>query len=147
MLFVLCEHRNDDYFHEMSTFAVDNKMLCVTVWIDGSTIMIGPFFVPGETACYGCMTHREFSGIKFIKEHTRWLEQQQKASKISSGNISVLGDMAASLLVSYALAFVFKKHHLLPFGEMVVVESFPVNIEHHRLFSVMGCKVCDRTIY
>jgi bacteriocin biosynthesis cyclodehydratase domain-containing protein len=104
---------------------------------------IGPFVVPGETACYECLCARENSHLTDYGD-LRAREKMAPYGEAVSGFFpsmgSILGDLAAMELVKF-----YSGRMLYKVGQLIEVSLLAPSLTSRKVLRVPRCRACAAT--
>jgi len=113
---------------------------------EGESLMIGPLFVPGETACYHCLEMREESHLpyrhefQFIKQHVRLGE----ASHVQKAPLPLFWQkILSNFLVAEAIHLTSRLFFPTTYQTVLLFETRTWQLEHHTVLRVPFCPVCS----
>lgn len=106
--------------------------------------VVGPLFVPGQTACYMCLESRLRSNMRFHDEYEQLrdhLKEEQTASQ-PCGSLNafanVLAGFATVEVIKYLTAFATPKLG----GAFLSINWFNLNMEVHEVLRLPRCAFC-----
>jgi bacteriocin biosynthesis cyclodehydratase domain-containing protein len=121
----------------VSAFQVSLPWLQVLPF-DGLLAAVGPFYVPGETACYECFRARRASNVDYGRELLA-LEEVGVPLPAAAGLEQAVAGLAATLM----LRWLAHGDQFLP-GAWYALELEPQPaLEAHVLYRVPRCRVCS----
>jgi bacteriocin biosynthesis cyclodehydratase domain-containing protein len=105
---------------------------------DGLLAAVGPFYVPGETACYECFRVRRASNVDYGRE---FLALQEVGVPLPA--VAGLEQAVAGLAATVALRWLAHRDQFLP-GVWYALELEPQPaLEAHVLYRVPRCRACS----
>jgi bacteriocin biosynthesis cyclodehydratase domain-containing protein len=115
----------------------------LAVSLDANDIILGPLFVPGETACYRCLELREESRLPHPAEFQSFKEGLRAAWQPTLGDaappaLQIAGGMAAMEVMRIIGRFSFPA----TYQTMMVFRLHSFGTEAHTLLRVPFCDVC-----
>ena len=125
---------------DWNRYCVDNGIIFLPVTLTRAVGLVGPLYVPGETACYECLRARENANLDF-PELARAGEEVAFGGQMVNGfhplMASALGDYAAMELVKF-LSF------SLPWrvGELIEVNLLEPDLRARKVLRLPRCPVC-----
>lgn len=129
-------------FLRWNSFCVDNKLLFVPLLLKSMIGHLGPFIVPGETACYQCLVSRQGShaGNSDIDTITDYgVFQSQQMSGFHPSMATILGELAAfELMRMYSDTIPGRKA-----GRLLEVDLLASRITERAVLKVPRCTACS----
>lgn len=126
---------------EWNEFCVANGINYLPIVLEKMSGYIGPFVIPGETACYECLRARENSHIE-NPDQVRFAEKSAFQRQEVVGNLpsmaSILGDIAAVELIKFYSGITSPK-----VGRLIHVNLFTTEMISRKVLVVPRCSVCS----
>jgi bacteriocin biosynthesis cyclodehydratase domain-containing protein len=125
-----------------NSFCLDNKVLFVPLLLKSMIGHLGPFIVPGETACYQCLvsrqgSHASNSDIDTITDHEDF--QSQQVCGFHPSMATILGELAAfEIMRFYSDAIPGRKA-----GRLLEVDLLASRITERTVLKVPRCTACS----
>lgn len=145
--FVIAALRNvpQTVFAAINEICVQSELHWLRAYDNGSSIELGPYVNPHDTACFECMLVREISvGDHAVEEelYQRFLEGQPSTSGLAGESIA-LATQSASYLVQEAVRIVTAIEKPQLDGRVISFHS-DGNIDQNSFTRVPRCEVCSR---
>jgi len=105
---------------------------------------IGPLVVPGETACFQCLTLRMLAAAGDLgaeQEYIRYCSTHGSQGRHLNSHPSLL-QLAASVLAIELEGFCMARRVTTIQNGQWLVSACPLLVEHHRLLKIPGCPTC-----
>ena len=129
-------------FHEFNALCVNSGRHFLPVLLKNLVGYVGPFVVPGETACFECLQARQNSHLK-SPELVRAVEEsvfdRQQVVGFHPSMATVLGDIAAMELTKFYSG-------VLPswnIGTLIEVDLLDIRVTGHRVLRIPRCPICS----
>ncbi|PKH85433.1 TOMM precursor leader peptide-binding protein [Colwellia sp. Bg11-28] len=141
-LMVCCSDQpNINLFKEINQIGVKAKLPILFANLNGPKSIIGPFFMPGESSCFTCYTHRLAPNYNFVEEA---LALQDNIGNIVSSNTSkALYSLESSFhVISQVLKFHNKSFHLCLINEILELDLLDYQLDIRPVLRIPHCKDC-----
>lgn len=125
-----------------NALAVEHKWHCFPIFLKNLVGSIGPFIIPGETACFDCLCSREASHFKDLQVEQRVDECaffSQPFIGFAPAMTSILGELAAFELVKFYSGIVSGGNA----GSLIEVNLMRPMIKVRRVLKLPRCAVCS----
>jgi bacteriocin biosynthesis cyclodehydratase domain-containing protein len=105
---------------------------------NGRLAIVGPLYVPGETACYGCFRLRRAANVGFAEEF--WALEGAHATWGSTAALDALLAGAAGVLI---LRWLLVRDALLPGRFFTISFDDALTVRAHEVLRVPRCAACS----
>jgi len=143
-LYIACsDYEGHVTFRERNRSAVADRTPILFTSISETYVRIGPFVMPGETACFECFHHRMRANLAFREEFDSFVAYAAALEGSGVESHAQLYARLASVLVCAQVAnFLFGSLHHCAFDK--IMELCPVSGEMtlNRLLKLPRCPVC-----
>ena len=145
-LVIACsDYENGESFRDTNRRAVEDRSPILFACIAEMTIRIGPFVVPGETACYECFHHRLRANLSFREEFDAYLAQNVVLDTASTDSRTGLyARLGATLVASQAVGFLLGAMHCCVLDSVVELSPLAMELTRSRVLRLPRCEVCGR---
>nr|WP_290666656.1 TOMM precursor leader peptide-binding protein [Ardenticatena sp.] len=113
---------------------------------EGESLIIGPLFIPGETACYHCLEMREESHLpyrdefQFVKQHVRL----GAAAHVQKAPLPLFWQkILSNFLVAEAVHLMSHLFFPATYQTVLLFETRTWRLEHHVVLRVPFCPICS----
>ncbi|WP_281990193.1 TOMM precursor leader peptide-binding protein [Aquimarina aggregata] len=142
LMIVICDQEDHDFLQKMNAKAIQNKQpILFFRWFHRS-FKLGPFVVPGETACLNCAHQRELASSLFPNELLAYRSSGRDDLPVYNGG-PVLDQMAGALLTRQVLTILSGNYDLSEPSTMITVDPVLLNIKHSPILRIPRCRVCS----
>lgn len=129
------------FLREWNRYCVQTRREFLPVQLNRLVGYIGPFYIPGETACYECLWRRENANLPDpeARQMADWASQRAPGlNGYLSPMASVLGDFAAVEIVK-------RFSRILPYrvGDLLEVKMLAGEMTPRKVLKVPRCPVCS----
>jgi bacteriocin biosynthesis cyclodehydratase domain-containing protein len=140
LLLVVADFDDVDMFREANARAVGAEQAVSFVRWDQRRLLLGPFVVPGQTACLECALHRQRAACLHIDELDTWRRMSKSHPRYEGGQ--VLDGLVAAVADRHVTAI--RRGAWEVAGPGVVSLFDPVSFEHTRapVIRLPRCEVC-----
>jgi len=121
---------------------IKNQSVVFFRWISGK-FRIGPFVVPGETACLECAYQRELASNLFADEMKAYMACDEKELPKYEGG-PVLDNLAAALITREIMLILRGDYEIAGTSTIVTLDPLLLEIKHSSILRVPRCKVCSK---
>jgi len=131
------------WFPILNRLALAQRRPWLSVAIDADTVLLGPLFVPGETACFRCLELREESRLPHRTEFLAFKERITSGWRLSLGDaMPSAQQVAAGLAATEALRIVARLSFPATYQTMISLDLRTFASESHTLLRVPFCDAC-----
>ena len=123
----------------INSFCVKNKKPYINVGYLNDISVIGPFYIPGETACIEC--EDIIGGYSSDNEIKKRLENIEKGFRPSS--FASINGVAASYAFNEIIKFIGGDRDIITRNTRVGIFANEARIEQHKIKKSTVCKVCS----
>ena len=108
----------------------------------GVHAVIGPLFVPGETACWACLAHR----MRQARQAEAWLGRKSggRPPRAPDAGTSASDGMAAELAATAILNWSNARRHEELAGQLLTLNTQRLELRRHRVTRRPQCDACGR---
>lgn len=131
-----------DALREWNRFCVARKIRFFPLVLQNLIGNVGPFIVPGETACYECFYARQNSHLEDpVSQRTALalMTRGQSSTGFHLATASLMGDMAACELVKFVTDALPESN----IGKLILVSLFDTRLEARKVLKIPRCIVCS----
>ncbi len=132
-------------FQEINKFSVENKIHFLPVFLQNLIGYIGPFVIPGETACFECLIARQDANLEATNDHRQvedFAFEGQDVIGFHPSMASVLGEISAFELIKFY-------GELIPYrkcGTLIEVNLLATRLTARKVLKIPRCSVCSPLI-
>lgn len=112
------------------------------VVLDGSEVVVGPFVVPGETACYMCHDVGEEGTRQFRHDFVAYKDALDREPR--TGPISPLASKLAAAWAVLAVRSALTSDRSYLHGRLLRIDLERVEVVSHRVMQLPRCPACSR---
>ena len=113
--------------------------------ISGTEGVIGPFVLPGQTACLMCQHLRVTRNLDFYQEYRsweKWVTTDGARSRAQTGSLSPFTEMVAGMASLEVFKHVSSFHEPETYGKFLTVNALSYEITSHEVLRVPRCPAC-----
>jgi bacteriocin biosynthesis cyclodehydratase domain-containing protein len=143
-LFVACSDYDGHVgFREHNRAAIEERRPILFTCIAETNVRVGPFVMPGETACFECFHHRLRANLSFREEFDSFVayEAALESSGIES-HAQLYARLASVLVCAQVANFLFGSLHHCAFDKILELCPITGEMTLSRLLKLPRCPVC-----
>ena len=131
----------------VNKLSLDLGISLLSCQLNGTEGIVGPFIVPGQTACLMCHHLRVTRNLDFYKEYRSWEEWVSSNGKrrAETGALvpftEMVAGMAALELFEHASGF----HEPETYGRFITINALTLEIITHQVLKLPRCPSCGNT--
>lgn len=128
----------------VNALAIDLNIVLLHCQTNGTEGIVGPFFVPGQTACLLCHHLRVTRNLDFYREYRSW-EKWAEASGNSRGisaRLAPFTDTIAGLAAIELLKHASGFYEAETYGKFLTVGALTLEVISHQVLRLPRCPAC-----
>lgn len=144
---IACSDREDHAaFREYNDLAVRERQPTLFACITETRVRVGPFVIPGDTACFECFHHRLRGNVTFREEFDGFLahEAAQAAAEIRTP-ARIYARLGSALICAQATNFLNGVLQYCLFDRTVEITVISAEWATGAILKLPHCDVCGRT--
>jgi len=140
---IICCTDTEDHqlFEAINQQAANARTCCLFATLSDSVLKVGPFFVPEQTACFRCYTHRCMPSTVFIEEYIAKKSAQAYLHR-ATGAVGLYSLAAAYFVISQMLRLFHGNFHLCLFNEILELDLIDYRQTIRPVMKVANCEHC-----
>ena len=107
---------------------------------DQRRLLIGPYVVPGQSACLDCVNHRQFAAALHPDELLAWRRAADRHGRFEGG--PVLDDFAAAAIARHVTAILAGAHELARPGAVAMLDPITLDCVTAPVLRLPRCPTC-----
>jgi bacteriocin biosynthesis cyclodehydratase domain-containing protein len=147
LLVVGLEKFNPRLLKDINKFCIQHSLPWLIIQAPYSAEgIVGPLFIPGETACYECLKMRIKSNIFFyaeFEEFEKWVEKNKEKVK-KFGALEPFWHILASIGALEIVKFISEVHTSQLIGKILTVNFITLEVELHDVLKLPFCATCRK---
>lgn len=111
----------------------------------GTEGVIGPFVVPGETACYTCYRMRIDSQMEFYEEYCAWKEWVKtngKHQRAQAVGLFAFTEMTAAMAAIEIIKYITEIYEPATYNKFISINALSLDVIHHQVLKLPRCPSC-----
>ncbi len=138
-MFVLSADSPVDIIYWMNSYSISSKIPYINIDYFNDISIIGPFVIPGKTACFECA---KIAPDFYNKKDFLFKEIKEINNNFKTSTFPAVNGTAASMGVNDIIRYLGELGEPLSVNQRIGIHSLKDKIEHQRIPKNKDCKIC-----
>ncbi len=142
LLLAICDTDDHTFLKKINGIGIQNNQpILFFRWVQ-SGFKLGPFVVPGETACLDCVNQREIASSLFPDELKAYKSSNLSNLPNYEGG-PVLDDLAKALITRHVITILNGNYDLSEPATIITINPVHLDIKHSPVIRLARCQTCS----